>query len=195
MDDAERFDDVIAGIRRAADVEHRRDGKAEAFGRAPDLAPQAVLHRLFPPVTSALLKEADDALGRPLPGPYVRWLERSNGLWLFAGSLSLDGIRDEPDVDGTPQPFDLLRLNLSERPGDASDGMLFVGGYDADGSLLYLDDDDRVHRCPRESVEPLTSWPSFAEMLHAEFHRLDALFGEDGRRVSPGSTAPPAGIP
>jgi hypothetical protein len=92
----------------------------------------------------------------------------------------LDGRRTtyERSID-VREPFDLIVPNTLERLADAPDGALFFGGYDWDGSLVYLDQSERVVRCDRDTAEPLNTWPDLSTMLWTEFVRLESRFDID----------------
>ena len=173
------LDGVIAGIREWAQLGYEREGDVECFGRVEERGPLARLHILYPPLTADLRQRGEASLDRPLPDPYLAWLWRSNGLRIFSGTLSLSGVRGEPTE--SRRASDLLIPNVLERIPDASEFAFFFGFYEWDGSQLYLDEDGKVHRCSRDSAEPLNTWPSFAEALSSEFHRLSALADERGR--------------
>ena len=179
---------------RAAAAGHEvlPDG-TELVGRVPHVAPQAWLHILFPPLGERELGMLEERLRRAVPADYARWLGFSNGLYLFSGSLSLDGLRTDYSREvGVWQPFALETPNVDERPADAGDEVFFVGGYGEDGSLLYLDErSGTAHRCSRDSVEPLNSWADFRTMLLDEAERLARLFDERGRRVDPTARTTP----
>jgi hypothetical protein len=165
----------------------------ELVGRARHLAPEAWLHVIFRPLTAAEVEELEAALARPVPQEYRALLERCNGLYLFSGSLSLDGLRTSHErTSGTRQPFPLDIPNVHERPAGAPDSAFFLGGYKKDGSLAYLDaDTGAVCRCGRRSARPLNRWESLDGFLAAEFARLSAIHGQDGVLL-PGAVTTPA---
>jgi hypothetical protein len=170
-----------------------QDDGTELIGRAPHIAPEAWLHVIFRPLSPAEIEEVGTTLARPVPQEYRALLEQCNGLYLFSGSLSLDGLRSSPDrTSGIRQPFPLDIPNVDERPADAPDSAFFLGGYKKDGSLAYLDaDTGAVYRCGRGSARPLNRWESFDEFLAAEFARLSTIYGQDGVLV-PGAITTPA---
>src|SRR5438477_8765688 len=63
------------------------------LGRAPHVAPLAWSHSLFQPLTDDEISQLDHLCRRPVPRAYRWWLKKHNGLGLFVGTLSLDGLR------------------------------------------------------------------------------------------------------
>lgn len=113
-------------------------------------------------------------------------------MYLFAGSLSFDGRRTSYARSGDiEEPFDLDIPNVHERPPDADPELFFIGGYQYDGSLVYLGADGAVSRCTRTSAAPLQEWRSLGAFLEAEFERLANLYDDDGRLLHGRRSAPP----
>jgi hypothetical protein len=159
----------------------------ELIGRAPHVAPEAWLHILFGGLTPVQVDRVQELIRRPLPGEYAQFLLRFNGLSLFSGALSIDGLRWNyaRTGDAAWQPFSVEDPNVLERPRGADPTSVFVGGHAADGSLLYMTPPDpRVYRCSRTSPTVLNSWPGLQEMLSAEAARLAALFDAQGRKIN-----------
>ena len=51
------------------------------------------------------------------------------------------------------QPFSIITANIRERPRNAADDHFFIGGYDWDGSYLYIDKrTSTVHYCDRDDA-------------------------------------------
>lgn len=163
------------------------------FGRATHVAPEAWLHLIFPPLIEAEVEILEQTLRRQIPKPYRTFLTKfGNGINIFSGSLSLDGMRKSNDRtgDGNWQPFAIETPNLYERPRDAESRHFFIGGFEEDGSLLYLEN-DKVIRCDRASVKPLNEWGSLSEMIGSEVKRLSELFDEYGRKRDPDKPTTP----
>jgi hypothetical protein len=182
------YEQVRERVRSAADLGHKTlPSGAEVFGHVPELAQEAWLHSLYPGLDDEELDALTDALDRTVPGVYADWLRLTNGLELFVTTLALYGVsRDSRRDSQNRQPFDLSIHNVHDRPGDAGDECFFIGGYDWDGSLLYLrGEDEQVYRGTRESVDPLNEWDSLESMLLSEFDRLSEHFDEQGRERDP----------
>lgn len=139
---------------------------------------------LFAPVSRDDLARLEQNLNRQIPGAYREFLLGiGNGLNLFSGTLSLDGLRASyaRSGDAVWQPFDLETVNSLERPRNALADYFYIGGYFEDGSHLYLDG-ERVYRCSRDSAKQLNHWNSLSEMMIQEVTRISRLFDEKGRR-------------
>jgi len=163
-------------------------GGAELIARAPHVAPEAYLHEIYPPLAAGGIREVEERLGRRLPQDFADFLSVANGCYLFSGTLSIFGLRREGgrSVDESRQPFDLALPNVLERLKDAAEAFLFVGFYDWDGSLLYIDPASRrTFRCGPKSARPLNEWPDFGTMLLSEVRRLAGLFDAGGRKLDP----------
>lgn len=166
----------------------------ELLGHVPHVGPDAWLHVLYACLSEADLEELEARTGRRLPEPYRRLLRETNGLSLFSGALYISGLRRsyERKGDGAWQPFAIEDANVLERPADAKPDYVFIGGYKADGSRLYMSPDRAdVFRCERDSAVPLNKWKSLPHFLLSEANRLATHFDESGRRLDVGtSTAP-----
>jgi hypothetical protein len=191
-------------LQRVLDVVYRarsfgsrvlQDG-TELIGHTPHVAPQAWFHVLFPGLTASQIESLEHALKRPLPREYRSFLTQMNGIRLFSGSLSIDGLRRsyERTGDAVWQPFNVVDVNTIERPAGAGPSDFVVGGYKADGSLLCVDaDTDETWRRDRDRPAPLNHWPSLLHTLADEAERLAGHFDDAGKRIDPSvPTTPPA---
>ncbi len=156
------------------------------YGRVPHVAPQAWLHIIYPGLGRDAIAEIERGLGRKVPKYYAAFLGRANGLTIYSGTLNLYGRRTDYSRDPEiRQPFDLSVPNVKERPRAAQDSWFIIGAYKADGSCVYLDDDDpRVYRANRDMSRPsLNVWSTLGEFLDFEIHRLAGHFDDLGRRL------------
>jgi hypothetical protein len=154
------------------------------IGKAPHIAPMAWLHSLYPILTEAEVDLLEKNLGTAIPKDYKDFLlNYSNGLDFFASTFSLDGMRKEigRTIEDSRQPFSLIVPNTIEKPNNAKANQFFIGGYEWDGSKLYIDNEtSKVHYCDRWDATSLYEWNSFAEMLLSEVKRITSLFDEKG---------------
>ena len=160
----------------------------------PHVGPQAFLHALYPPLTSHELDELQLHLGMPLPAQLQAFYASCNGFNCFSDAWSIDGWRRQPgrELAAARQPYDLRTPNVEERPADASEDMVFFGGYDWDGSRVYTrHGDEQVHLCGPDSSVALRSWPSLAVYIADEAARLGSLFDADGRPLNPDASTLP----
>lgn len=155
------------------------------YGHFPEVAPKAYLITVFAPIGSKEIKIVESALSKDIPLEYARFLSAcSNGLNLFITCFSLYGYMEKIDrrSDAIPMPFSLEMLNRYERPRNSKDSFFFIGGYNCDGSKLYIDiETGKVHYCKRNNSTSLYCWESFDAMLISEMKRLTSLFDEAGR--------------
>lgn len=163
------------------------------IARAPHIAPQAWLHSIYAPLTESEISEVEQRVGE-IPKVYKGFLKTSNGLGVFNTTLSLYGFRRNykrqiPDVW---QPFDIVTPNTIEKPANAKGSVFIIGGYDWDGSRLYIDKlTGKVHLCDRDDAKSLYEWNSFGEMLLSEIKRLSTLFDKEGKEINPDDSTLP----
>ena len=79
------------------------------------------------------------------------------------------------DINAAWQPYSIIDLNKFDKPLNSTNNMFFIGGYDWDGSLLYMTPDQRIHFCSSENSKSLMSWDSLYSMLVSEIERLYLL--------------------
>ena len=142
------------------------------------------MHAVYPVLSHDEISEIDNKLSCEVPLDYKNFLLHcSNGLSIFLNTLSFYGIRKkiDRDLENAWQPFSIISLNTIERIKDARTYDFFIGGYNWDGSLLYIDTKTNyVIRCSNKSVQPLNSWNNFEEMVTSEMKRIASLFDENG---------------
>jgi len=162
---------------------HLEDGTL-LIGHAPHIAPQAWLHCIYPPLSDKELCDLENELNESMPDSYRLFLKNTNGLNVFNTTFNLYGLRKnyKRDVVSVWQPFDILTPNRLERPGNAKRNFLFIGSYNWDGSLLYIDRNfGNVHVCNRDDSTSLFQWANFDEMLDSEIKRVVTLFDDKGK--------------
>ncbi|MCW3122348.1 MAG: / family protein [Flavipsychrobacter sp.] len=157
------------------------------IGKAPHIAPQAWLHCLFPPLSYKDVELLEREAQHNIPMPYKEFLLCfGNGISIF-NAFNLYGLRkilSRTTDEAIWQPFSLDTPNTIERPKNAKDEYLFIGGYNWDGSLLYIDGMTcKVYYCLKRDATPLYEWNSFEEMLVGEVKRIQKHFDKEGRRI------------
>ncbi|MEP2935747.1 MAG: SMI1/KNR4 family protein [Gilvibacter sp.] len=154
------------------------------IGKAPHIAPMAWLHSIFRSLETIEVNIIESELNTDIPKDYAEFLLFTNGLDLFNGTLSLFGRRthyDRSDEINNRQPFALGITNIYEKPFNSKESYFFVGSYNWDGSLVFIDKvNNRVHRCDRVNADILNSWSNFNDFIIAETLRLKSLHHEDG---------------
>ncbi|PHV12233.1 SMI1/KNR4 family protein [Chitinimonas sp. BJB300] len=159
------------------------------YGHVPHVAAEAWLHTVYAPLGDAQISELESVTGKNFPDIFKQFLSMTNGLNLFSGSLSIDGLRqnNERFGDASRQPFSIETPNVYEKPVGTPDTHLSIGGYKYDGSRLVIDTETlKVFRFPQTEAQPvLNEWPSFWDMLLSEAKRLSLQFDNEGKRINP----------
>lgn len=158
------------------------------FGHVPEIAPQAWLHCIYPTLNNEEIMMIEKEIGIRIPEAYKDFLLNcSNGLSIFLDTLNLYGFRKiySRSIEQAWQPYSIFLPNTQERPKDARLNHLFIGGYNWDGSLLYIDTVTlKVHRSSGDCIEPLNTWNNFELMLLSEATRIHLLFHQNGRQIN-----------
>lgn len=155
------------------------------YCKMPSVGSDAWLHSVFSPLMSFELLE--EQLEMPIPEVYRSFLMECNGMMLFSSSIYFYGYRYSYVREGLEswQPYGLEMPNKLERLEDADDDVFFIGGYNWDGSLLYIrHGESTVYRCSRESISPLNSWDNLENLLRMEANRIDELFDINGYELN-----------
>ncbi|QSB25654.1 SMI1/KNR4 family protein [Flavobacterium sp. CLA17] len=162
----------------------KSENGAILIGKAPHIAQLAWLNKIYPILGDKDIVLLGKELKREIPKDYKLFLTNfSNGLNIFVSTFSLHGLRKElgRSVEASRQPFSIFTPNLQERPKNAKDNYFFIGGYNWDGSKLYLDSvTNKVHYCAEWDATSLYEWNSFEEMIISEIKRITSLFDEKG---------------
>lgn len=166
-------------------TEYVSETKATLIGRALNIAPEAWLNSMYGCLSDCEIDIIEESISKKIPAQYRDFLMYcSNGLNLMGTTLCLFGYRYliGRDMIACRQPFDLITLNKhkSERPHNATTDMFFIGGYDWDGSQVYLTKDGKVHFCTHDDCSSLKEWDSLDIFLKSEIHRIYMLFDDKG---------------
>ncbi len=84
------------------------------IGRAPHIAENAWLNRLYSPIDKIEILKLEDGINKKIPASYVDFLtDFSNGLNILGDTLCLFGYRSNymRTVDFSWQPYSLVSLN------------------------------------------------------------------------------------
>lgn len=168
---------------------------AKLIGKAEFIAPNAWLHKIYRPLTENEIQEVENILGTNIPLSYKQLLKESNGCKFFNTTLSLDGFRRnyKRDEENIWQPFDLCITNVDERLFGASENIFFIGGYDWDGSLIYIDKiSDQVKRCSVDNITPINIWQNLEIFLKEEIIRLESMFSLNGKQLNENTSTTPS---
>jgi hypothetical protein len=156
------------------------------IGHIPHVAPEAYFHVIYPPLSDKDIEDIEEAIGRSLPSALKLFYNNTNGIKLFAYSLSIDGLRKSFDRIGDDawQPYSIITPNTIERPHDVDHDLVFFGGYRWDGSMLCMSPHSSVvYRLSRETAIPLNVWSCFDEMIINEVNRLSNIYDSKGYKL------------
>lgn len=158
----------------------KRDGTI-LIGQASSIATYAWLNILYYPIKADDIKQMEKRLNRVMPGEYREFLTLfSNGLNILCDTLCLYGIRCSNTSNAEREPYDIEIANLFEKPNNSTDNMFFIGWYDWDDSLLYIDEYEDICYCSKNDATPLKKWKSLESMLLEEITRLNTLVDDKG---------------
>ena len=155
----------------------------ELVGAAPFIAPEAWPNSLYAPLSQAEITQIENELACPIPSSYKSFLlQVSNGLDILCNTFYLYGFRRDYNRNGIDifQPYSIIDFNRFEKPGNSKTGMFFIGGYNWDGSHIYIYN-DLVCYCSKNDSTPLKTWKSLNEMIVSEIERLYSLHDSNGR--------------
>ncbi|HET7117252.1 MAG TPA: SMI1/KNR4 family protein [Hanamia sp.] len=164
------------------------------IGKAPHIAPNAWLHCIYAALSNEDINSLENNFNLQVPGDFKSFLEISNGLGIFNTTFSLYGLRRnyKRNEDDVWQPFNIVTTNTFERPFNSKSEFFFIGGYDWDGSLLYINSKtNEVHLCEREDATSIYTWVNFECMLKSEIKRLMKLFDKSGKELNPSESTLP----
>lgn len=164
-------------------IKNSKDG-AVLIGRAPHIGSEGWLNIIYPVLLRDELKVLENELKVNIPDVYKEFLTNfSNGLNVLSSTFSLYGFRKEIDRTDSEkrQPYSIITPNLYERPHNSKDTFFFIGGYNWDGSHLYIDNETgHVHCCERWDATSKFQWESLEIMILSEIKRLYLLFDDNG---------------
>ena len=153
--------------------ESKSDDGAVFIGKVPHNGPKAWLNILYPVVTEEELRFLSEELKTEIPEEYSSFLlSFSNGMNVLSSTFSLYGLRRQIDRNleaNVRQPYSIITPNIYERPENSKPSYFFIGGYNWDGSHLYIDRETNiVHCCERWDATSKKQWNSLEEMIISE---------------------------
>jgi hypothetical protein len=152
-------------------------------------------HALFRPLSEKEIDTLESQVGIKFPDILRQFYRVSNGLNLFSDELSIDGLRGSyaRSADNAWQPYSLVEPNTLERPSEATQDEIFIGGYSYDGSRIKLNiKTGKIAACkPDSAKDTFSKWPDLITFLRKEYARLKKCFDDNLELIDPdGSTLP-----
>lgn len=154
----------------------------------PEIAPQAWMHSVYPPLKPSQIKDLEAALGRPIPPGLREFYGRFHGCHLFSflEELAIYGwapvVYREGDKAWIPWSITVLN-HKNERFRGCPPEYFFFGSCRGQARLVFPDPskDNTVMLVDHATGQQYTEWPGFWECLLDEIKRLDQAF-EDTRK-------------
>ncbi len=157
------------------------------IGKTPQIGTEAWLNKIYKPLSESDLKELENNLNTEIPKQYKDFLRNfSNGLNILVSTFSLYGLRknNSRDLISNRQPYSIETPNIFERHKNAKESYFYIGAYDWDGSLLFIDKEtEKIHCCERFSAISRYEWNSLEEMIISEITRIYILFDDKGKEI------------
>jgi SMI1 / KNR4 family (SUKH-1) len=167
-------------------IEKQTNG-AILIGEAPHLGNKAWLNVIYPKLTLEEIFEIENEIKSDIPLQFKDFLMNySNGVNILCSTFSLYGLRKDNnrEIEASRQPYSLSTPNTFERPNNSKSSFFFIGGYNWDGSHIYIDKKTNIiHCCKRWDAKSLMEWDSFNEMLFCELKRIYTLFDNKGKEL------------
>lgn len=155
--------------------------------RKDGLFANSYLHEVYSGLNDDEIGELEGLIGKELPEQLRSFYKCANGLKIFAGSLSIRGLRKsyKRDVD-VRLPVSLEYGNLIETPEGEERSQIRFGWYPAQDVelVVYLDKPDEVFAVPRYKNNPaLFHWSSLNELLLTEYARMRRIYMKQPDRI------------
>lgn len=162
------------------------DGTVEV-GHTPLRGPEAYLHAHFPGLSDVAVAEVRELCPVPLPQSYARFLRRSNGVFLFHGSIGMYGFNESRLLDRSglqPRPWDVVNANRFRNVQAPSDAFA-IGASELDASKFFIVDDGSVVRFETETWRPISKSADLESFLVDAIARVSVLFDPTGVPIVP----------
>lgn len=143
----------------------------ELFGNDKQIAPQAWLHQIYPPLTDVEIEEMEKMIGNELPDSIRNFYKEMNGFSVFVKKLTIDGLRKNfsRSIEASWQPFSIETVNKKERPKNAKEEYIFIGSYSETGNLIYIDaKNGKLSICKVNNANPIITYENLFNFLLEE---------------------------
>lgn len=148
--------------------------------RRDGLFSDSYLHEIYAGLKTDDIDKLEASIDKKLPEQLRLFYSHANGLRIFAGSLSIRGLRNNCKRGGAAWlPVSLEYGNITEKPKDDARSQIRFGWYPAQNVelVIYLDNSDEVFAVPKYKSGPvLYRWPNLEELLLTEFSRMSEIY-------------------
>jgi hypothetical protein len=154
----------------------------ELFGNDQNIAPQAWLQQIYPPLTKTEIAEIEDLVRNILPISLVNFYGEMNGFSVFIRKISIYGLRKDfsSKIESSWQPFSIETENLQERPKNAKKEYIFIGSFSESGNSVYMDTkNEKVSVCGNDNADPIITYEN---LFHFILEELTDIFSINDRK-------------
>jgi hypothetical protein len=139
---------------------------------APDIAPKAWRHIVYPPITENEILGIETTLRQRLPQDLREFYKNYNGISLFGGGVTIWGKRQDyvREGDGMWQPFDLVQHNAAgNRPSGSPYQLIYFGSSERGSNRLFFEPDSgEIGKTSAYSFTEIVRWPNFKAFILSE---------------------------
>jgi len=147
-------------------------------GFLPHLAPLAVLHAIYAPLSQKTISRLQKDLAMSIPTDLKTLYEHCNGFGFYYAAITVFGSVYGQDYDINKRlPFSILNDNNPiRRPMGSPSNVLYMGSYGMDASLVgYVLDTGNIIRVTRYDYKICALWSSLSDWIEAEIPRIDEI--------------------
>jgi len=180
--------DLLKLISRFDAVADKETEHAYFRTRVASVAPYAYLNIIYKPCPQELLAAVDSELR--LPRSLLDFYKLWNGSRMFLGTLSVRGCLPQGQALNRSDPFALLPFDLREPDRRLASrletkGLLRIGTYNSDGSIVCISRDSGRVECyvGADLGKVRQAWGGLHEWLMGEISRISLLFDSKGNRL------------
>ncbi|MBO0721400.1 MAG: SMI1/KNR4 family protein [Blastocatellia bacterium] len=187
MDDEKLYNEVVRAMSKwSPKGEKLLSNGVRLICPTPQVAPEAWLHVLYPPLALEKVEGIEKRLGRPLPDDFKFFLRRINGLQMFSYRISIWGLRQNMARTGDEawQPYDLVDHNAElERPENSPEEVVYFAGTDGGRYWCFFEfkgKSYRIGKTDRRNFHPDSYWSDFGSWLLDEIGSLEIRINLNG---------------
>lgn|GEM_PF-1759991 len=157
------------------DGEQRLENGVWLVRPAPEIAPKAWTHIVYPPLSESDINDLELQLSFRFPSQIRNFFLHFNGASFFGSQLTLWGKRSSYSRQGISswQPFDIVSHNApSERPPGSPYSIVYFGSTECGDKRLFVSKDGVIGKTPTQVFRSEVSWPDFESFFQSQFVML-----------------------